>query len=139
MSDALRKALRWSWLFVLVAFLYAGLTIYLRSENNKAIDDAAARERAEKDRRVYEQLGAGDLKIVTFYPNPPVISRGETGKLCYGVANATAVRIEPEVEPIAPALSRCIEVKPRGSTAYTLTATDSTGRTATKQVEVVVR
>jgi hypothetical protein len=124
---------------VVAAFLYAGVTIYVRSERNEAIDEAAERERAEQDRRVYEQLGAGELKIVTFYANPPVISRGDTGKLCFGVANAKEVRIEPDVEPVPPVLSRCVEVKPRTSTTYTLTATDARGETASKQVDVAVR
>jgi hypothetical protein len=126
-------------LIVVAALLYGAVTIYLRSQGNKAIDDAANRKRADQDRRIYEQLGAGGVKIVTFYASPPVLQRGEKGQLCYGVANASDARIEPDVGTISLSLSRCVEVDPRKTTAYTLTAKDVTGTTVSQQVEVVVR
>jgi hypothetical protein len=137
--QGLRKLLRWTWLAAVAALLYAGITILLRSRENRAIDDAAGRKRAEQDRRIVEQLGGGELKIVAFYANPPVLGRGEKGLLCYGVSNAKAVKIEPVVEAIQPSLSRCVEVRPARSTTYTLTATDEGGREASQQVEVVVQ
>jgi hypothetical protein len=115
------------------------VTIYLRSQQNRAIDEAARQKREETDRRIYEQLGSGSVKIVTFYANPPVLQRGNKGELCYGVANVSEVRIEPDVEAITPSLSRCVEIEPGKTTTYTLTAKDSAGATASQQVEVTVR
>jgi hypothetical protein len=124
---------------VVAAFLYAAATIYLRSRSNKAIDDAAQQKEAQADRRIYEQLGAGNAKIVMFYANPPLLGRGEKGELCYGVANVSEIRIEPGVEAVTPSLNRCIEIKPGKTTTYTLTAKDSAGATVSQQVEVTVR
>ena len=122
-----------------MALLYAAVTLYLRSQQNKAIEEAAKEKREESDRRIYEQLGSGNVKIVAFYANPPVLQRGDKGELCYGVANASEVRIEPDVEAITPSLSRCVEMKPSKTTTYTLTARNSAGATVSQQVEVTVR
>jgi hypothetical protein len=124
---------------VVAVLLYAAVTVYLRTEQNKAIDNAAEQKRVDQDRRIYEQLGAGNVKIVTFYANPPILQRGDKGQLCYGVANASEVRIEPDVEPISPSLSRCVEVNAAKTTTYTLTAKDAAGATVSQQVEIVVR
>ena len=135
-----RTALRWSWLLVLAAALYAGVTMFLRYEHNRSIDNAAARQTSERNRRIYEQLGAGEVKIVTFYANPPVLRPGASGSLCYGVSNATEVRIEPPlIEPTPPVLSRCVEVRPQVSTTYTLSASGAQGANATQQVQVLVQ
>src|SRR5688572_20581931 len=119
--------------------IYATTTVFLRWRSNRAIDEAALRKRAESDREIVEQLGGGNLKVLTFYANPPVLGRGERGLLCYGVANAKSVRIEPEVEELKPALSRCFEVKPTTSTTYTMTASDAEGRAESRTAEIVVR
>ncbi len=53
------------------------------------------------------------------YPaNPPA---GEKVSLCYGVENATEVRLEPAVERVWPSFSRCFEIPSKAET-YTLTA-----------------
>ena len=124
---------------VAAVVIHAGATALLRWRANRAIDEASALKRAEKNREIVEQLGGGNLKVLMFYASPPVLKRGDKGLLCYGVANAEAVRIEPHVEEIKPALSRCIEVKPSTDTTYTLTATDAAGRAETKTAEVAVR
>lgn len=72
---------------------------------------------------------AAPPKIVQFYVSPPAVARGERALLCYGVEDAEAVRIEPEVEPLKPSLSRCVEVTPKQTTTYTLTAEGKGGRT----------
>jgi hypothetical protein len=59
--------------------------------------------------------------------------------LCYGVAMAESVRIEPAVEGVGPALSRCVETKPiRKTTTYTLRAAGKNGAEATSTVAVAV-
>ena len=76
-------------------------------------------------------------RILQFYAAPGVIPRGETSSLCYGVENAETVSIDPPVEEIKPALSRCLSVSPSSSTRYTLTARSSGGETS-KTIELTI-
>ena len=61
-------------------------------------------------------------KITQFYSSTPRVSKGEPATICYGVENAVAVRIEPPVDELHPALARCIQFQPAGRTKYTLMA-----------------
>jgi hypothetical protein len=81
---------------------------------------------------------AAPVKILQFYAGSPSVARGEKVLLCYGVENARAVRIAPDVEPLKPAYNRCIEVEPRKTTEYTLTAEGEDGKTATASFTVAV-
>jgi hypothetical protein len=81
---------------------------------------------------------AAPVKILQFYAGSPSVARGEKVLLCYGVENARAVRITPDVEPVKPAYNRCIEVEPRRTTEYTLTAEGEDGKTATAAFTVAV-
>src|SRR5512139_3900309 len=56
--------------------------------------------------------GDGELKIYHFYAGTARIYRGEHVNICYGVANARAVRIEPPVDSITPSMNRCIAAEP---------------------------
>jgi hypothetical protein len=49
------------------------------------------------------------------------------------------VKIEPGVEPIKPALQHCLEVFPKKTTNYTLTASDDNGNTKSKSLTIRVR
>ena len=77
-------------------------------------------------------------RITQFYATTGAIPRGESANLCYGVDNAAAVRIDPPVESLKPALSRCISVSPAETTTYTLTAEDRSGKTTAQSVTVRV-
>jgi hypothetical protein len=61
-------------------------------------------------------------QITAFYASPAMPFQGEKALLCYGVANAEQVTIDPPVDRVWPAVSRCIEVAPIRATTYTLTA-----------------
>jgi hypothetical protein len=135
----LRKAVRWTWLLVAVAAVYAGVTVMLRKQENAAAEEAAVRARADSDRKIVEEYGGGELKVLMLYASPPVLKRGDRGLLCYGVANAKVLKIEPDIESVSPSLSRCIEVKPAATTTYKLTATDDQGREETRAVELTVQ
>lgn len=135
----MKRVLGWTWVLVGVAVLYAGGTLLMRRQANRTIEKAAAEQRTEADRQILDKLGGGELKILTLYPNPPVLARGEKGLLCYGVASAETVRIEPPVEGVGPALSRCVEIRLQRNTTFTLTATDASGRSESRRVEVRVR
>jgi hypothetical protein len=121
-----------------LALLYLAWTFYARWHNNRVIQQAAEAEKAKADAQIV-RMYAGDLKILTFYTTAGAIRRGEKTLLCYGVASATKVRIEPGVEPLNPSLSRCVEVAPVKDTVYSLTAEDDSGHTATKSLTIHVR
>lgn len=75
-----------------------------------------------------KELSGTSLKILHFYASPGLINTEEQATICYGVLNATAVRIHPPVAEIPPSLNRCIAVAPRAETTYTLTATGKDGQ-----------
>lgn len=79
------------------------------------------------------------VKITQFYANKSGVPKGEAALLCYGVANAKTVRLDPEVEKIVPSLSRCIEVAPKQDTTYTLTAVGADGTEVSQKVTVSTR
>lgn len=81
---------------------------------------------------------ARPVKITQFYPSQPSYPKGEKALLCYGVESAAKVRLEPAVEELSPALTRCFEVDPVETTTYTLIA-EGTDGSAAKQTATVVR
>jgi hypothetical protein len=116
-----------------------GWVFYSRSSQNRELQRQAAEKSQEQDRKNYEMYGSGQLKIMLFYAVPPVVAKGGETKLCYSVANATSVKIEPGVEAIKPSLSRCEPVTPVRSTTYTLSASDDKGHSDSRKLDVVVR
>jgi hypothetical protein len=139
----MRIVLRWTWVLVAVAVIYAGATIWLRQRANREFEEEAARKiRAQRceaeERKLVEQLGGGEMKILSFYASPPSVRRGGKALLCYGVASAHSVRIEPAVDGAWPSLSRCLDVHPERDTTYTLTATDGKGREDSRTASIHV-
>jgi len=76
-------------------------------------------------------------KITQFYASPAIVPPGDHSLLCYGVEGAESVTLTPAVESIKPALSRCLEVRPKVTTEYILTATNASGQTQTRTVITV--
>jgi hypothetical protein len=76
--------------------------------------------------------------IAQFYAQPAVIPKGGKTLLCYGVENATALRLDPPVEKVWPAMSRCFEITPAKTSTYALTAESADGQTTSKSVTVQV-
>jgi hypothetical protein len=79
---------------------------------------------------------ADPVKILAFYPRDVLVTEGGKTLLCYGVSNAKSVRIDPEVDGVSPSLARCVEIRPRRETLYTLTAAGSDGQTVSQTVTV---
>jgi len=79
------------------------------------------------------------VKILQFYTGARDIAPGEKALVCYGVVNATALRLDPPVENVWPALSRCFEVTPVKSTRYTLTAEGAEHATVSQSIEIAVK
>jgi len=139
----LKNPLMYSSAVLVVVLLGVAFVMYSRWQERRNIDRQGAQERAEKqheqDRLAVEQLGGKDLAILNFYANPTTIRRGESARLCYGVANAKTVKLEPQSEPVWPSGARCVDVTPTQSTTYTLTIEDAVGKTQSQDVEVAVR
>jgi hypothetical protein len=110
-----------------------------RWSENRRIAAEAEEQRAKLDRQVTTMYGDGKLKILNFYATPSNLRRGEKGMVCYGVANAKAVRLDPPVERVWPSVARCFEVAPRKDTHYTLTAEDAQGHTAAQSLLLQVK
>ena len=77
-------------------------------------------------------------RILQFYAAPGAIAKGESASVCYGTENVRAVRIEPEVEKLNPALSRCFPVSPASNTEYTLFAIGNDGTELRQTIRVSV-
>lgn len=135
-------------------FLYTGIFIacvaafvsYVMLErylSKRAYEDRIARQEAATrladDRRAIEQLGGSELAIRGLSVSPSTISPGGTAQLCYDVANAKTVTLEPPVGEVWPSHSRCIDLKTRKTTTFTLTVGDATGRTISQSVDLKVK
>jgi len=108
------------------------LSIERRSREEKS------RKQLEDDRVALEQLGGKELAIQSFYASPGAIHKGENVQLCYGVANAKTLKLEPQPNAVWPSSARCVSVSPAKSTTYTLTISDASGNTKTQSVQVKV-
>jgi hypothetical protein len=128
---------------LVIALLVVGWILFSRWSENRSIEDRARVERTQKqqeqDRLTVEQLGGKELAIQNFYALPGAIHRGQTVQLCYSVANAKTVTLEPQSHPVWPSYSRCVDVTPAKTTTYTLTIADAAGNTRTQSLEVKVR
>ncbi len=134
----IRTLLPYTSIALVAAVIYASWTLWSRRQENLRIRKRAQTEESRRDAEVLKRYGGKEMKILTFYATPPVIARGQTALLCYGVNNAAKVHIVPGVEDIAPSLSRCVEVHPASTTTFTLTCEDSQGRQANQSLTVEV-
>lgn len=75
------------------------------------------------------KTAAAPAKILNFYASPPSIEKGGDALLCYGVEAAGWVKLDPPVEQLTPALSRCFQVKPEVTTQYTLSVEGASQKT----------
>ena len=137
-----KNPLVYSSLIVGAVLIYVGWIVFSRWHENRAIEQRAAVELSEKqreqDRIAVEQLGGKDLAIQMFYASPGVIRRGESTKLCYGVANAKSVTLEPQTSPVWPSHNNCVDVTPKKDTTYTLAIDDGAGHSQSQSLAVKV-
>jgi hypothetical protein len=142
-KSAFKNPFLYSWAVLGIAALVVGWILFSRWQENHDIEKRATKEKTQKqreqDRIALEQFGGKELAIQNFYASPGTIRRGETVQLCYGVANAKTVKLEPQSNPVWPSYSRCVDVTPTKSTTYTLTIADAAGNTRTQTLEVKVR
>jgi hypothetical protein len=81
---------------------------------------------------------AEGARITQFYATQAQVARGGTALVCYGVANARNVWLEPPRHELSAALARCVEVSPVADTTYKLTAEGEDGQAVTRELKVTV-
>lgn len=124
---------------MIVAALYVGYIFYSRWSENRELTDKAKQHEAAEDQRTVNAYGGGQVKVLSFSLSAGAIHPGQTIKVCYGVANAKTVTIDPKPEgEVWPSLSRCVDAVPKKDTTYTITADDGQGHTDTQSLAVKV-
>ena len=140
-KNPLRKPFLYTALLILLVAIYVGWVLVSRHVENRAYEQRLENQQSQKqrgaDQAAIEQLGGSELSIQTLYATPQVHG-GETAQICFGVANAKSVTLEPQANPVWPSHNLCVDVKPVKTTVYTLTATGADGKSVTQQVTVVV-
>ena len=138
-----KNPLFYSSLVVVIAAVAVSWILFSRWQGTRQIERQTAQERAEKqkenDQIALEQFGGKEMAIQSFYASPGVVTRGQPVQLCYGVANAKTVKLEPQANPVWPSYNRCVDVTPKKDTTYTLTIDDGAGHSQSQQLEVKVR
>jgi len=133
----------YSGLLIFTVALYVGWIVFSRWHENRAMERRVEEQRSERqresDRAAIQQLGGSEMAIQMFYASPPSVRRGEAASLCYGVANAKNVSLEPQSSPVWPSHSRCVDVSPKREATYTLTIDDANGHSLSQSVTVKVR
>jgi hypothetical protein len=139
----LKNPLLYSSLLVGIALVVLSWILYSRWQEDRSIErrtrEEASRKQLENDRIALEQLGGKELTIQSFYASPGAIHKGESVQLCYGVANAKAVKLEPQPNAVWPSYARCVNVSPEKTTTYTLTISDASGNTKSESLQVNVK
>jgi hypothetical protein len=136
---AFRNPLLYSTTLLAIVALVVGYIFFSRWEDDRAAAERAAEKAREQDQHIVDAMGGDNFEILNFYVSPMSIHPGESAELCYGVANAKQVSLDPPVAAVWPSYSRCIEVSPRADTTYTLTAEDVAGHTKTATITLLVR
>jgi hypothetical protein len=123
----MRRLLPFTVAAIVLAAIYSGATMYSRYRDARDAEQRIKERKAAANQKVVDAYGGDQLTILTFAAEPGVVASGRQVILCYGVNNATMVKIEPDVPPIKPAITHCLEVFPKQTTRYTLTAEDGKG------------
>jgi hypothetical protein len=141
-KSALKNPLLYSTVVLGIALLVVLWILFSRWQQNHSIERRAreenARKQMESDRTALEQLGGNNLAIQSFYASPGAIHKGESAQLCYGVANAKSVKLEPQPNEVWPSHARCVSVSLQKTTTYTLTISDAAGETQIQSLQVRV-
>ncbi len=133
----------YTFIIFVVAAAYTVFVLVARHESNRAFErrsteKAAERQRAD-DQAAIQQFGGSELAIRALYVIPAVIRRGQAAQLCYDVANAKTVTLDPPAGNVWPSHNRCIDISPKKTTTYTLTIADATGKSVSQTIELRVQ
>ncbi len=137
--SSLRAVLPYTTVLLILAALYVAWTFYSRAESSREAQEAIAAEKEAARKRVVDQIyGSGEIKFSTFSADTGLLHSGQTTQLCYGVVNATAVKLNPPVAEIKPSYRHCLEIAPKTTTTYTITAEDGKGNSKSESLTVRV-
>lgn len=138
-----KKPSFYSKIVLAIAALIVVWIFFSRWWQNRSIEyrerEAAAEKQRAEDRATVDQMGGKELAIQTFYASPGEIRRGQSVQLCYDVANAKTVKLEPQANAVWPSYSRCVNDSPAKTTTYTLTIADAAGNAKSQTLTVQVR
>ncbi len=132
-SDVSRRILAYTWVVVGLAVLqliWIGVARYSTGQPQSRV--------ASKVQTPYPGAAGAAVRITQFYASPGTLPKGERAVICYGVENARSVRIEPPVETLKPALTRCFWIEPERDTTYRLFAAGADGAEVTESLTVRV-
>ncbi len=136
----LRKLLPFTTIAMIVAALYVAWTFYSRHQSDvEAQQAAAAKEQEQRQRTVKAVFGSGEIRFSTFSADRARLKPGEHTQLCYGVENAKTVKLDPPLEPLKPSYRNCIEIAPKQTTTYKITAEDGAGHSQSESLTVQVQ
>ncbi len=121
-----------------LALTYVGWVFFSRWEGNREIEERSTAEKRTQAEKTFEGMGGDRFEILAFYASPGIVQRGDSATLCYSVSNAKSVTLQPQSNPVWPSYERCVNVSPRKTTTYTLTASDAAGHTKSSTVTVEV-
>ena len=139
-GSALSKILPYTTVAMIVAALYVAWIFYSRHESDvEAQKAAAAKQQEQRERTVRAVFGSGEIRFSTFSAGSGNLKRGEHTQLCYGVENATKVTLDPPVAPVKPTYMNCLEIAPKTTTTYKITASDAAGHSQSQSLTVHVQ
>jgi hypothetical protein len=126
---------------VIIAGLYVAWTFYSRHQRSQEAEQAIQKKQDDQRKRVASQIfGSGEIKFSSFSIATSVLKPGETTQLCYGVVNATSVKLDPPPpEPLKPSYHHCLEIAPRKTTTYTITASNDKGQSQSRSLTLRVQ
>jgi hypothetical protein len=139
-KSRLESILPYTTVAIILVALYVAWVFYSRHERTMRAQAEidAAREDARK--RVVNQIyGSGEIKFTTFGVDSGVLHRGESTQLCYGLVNAASVKIDPPLPDVKVSYHHCIEIAPKATTTYTITAQNTKGDTKSESITVQVK
>src|SRR5271156_4001204 len=142
-KSPLKNPYVYSSIVILAVLAYVAYVLITRYESNRQFErrniEKATEQRREDDRKAIEQLGGSELSIRGLSLSPESIRRGETAQLCYDVANAKTVVLDPPEAEVWPSHTRCVNLSPKKSTTYTLTIAGASGQKLSQSVDLQVR
>lgn len=129
----MRRVVRYLWVVVAAALLYTGWTLADRFIGAQRLESPANLKAPPPPDY------SGAVKILQFYASAGVLTAGEKAILCYGVANAKSLRLEPAVALVSLSPNRCFDIAPERDTRYTLIAEGAGGARVSESVLVRVK
>jgi hypothetical protein len=138
-DSPLKKILPYTTVALILALLYVGYIFYSRHQSDVEAEARLAQQKEEQRQRTVQAVfGNGEIRFNQFTIDRTSLKRGETARLCYGVENATVVKMDPPVEQLKPTYLHCLDISPKVTTKYTITAEDGKGHTKSESLELPV-